>query len=41
MAARKIQSCGQDDQVSQQKMMEKVKAPVLWKRKCEEVDKSE
>jgi hypothetical protein len=41
VAARKIQSCGQDDQVSQQKMMEKVKAPVLWTIKGEEVDKME
>jgi hypothetical protein len=41
VAARKNQSCGQDDQVSQKKVMEKVKAPALWTIKWEEVDESE
>ena len=40
-AARKKQICGHNDQVGQQKVLEKVKAPVLWKRKCEEVDKND
>ena len=41
VAARKKRICGHDDQVGQQISDGERKAPVLWKRKCEEVDKSE
>jgi len=36
MEARKTESCGSDDQLSQQKMVDKVKAPVLWTIQWEE-----
>jgi len=41
VSARKNQNCGPDDQVSQQKVVEKGKAPVLWTIQWEEVDKNE
>ncbi len=41
MEARKTQNCGSDDQMSQQKVVEKGKAPVLWTIQWEEVDKNE
>jgi hypothetical protein len=39
--ARKNKNWGPKDQVSQQKVMKKRKAPVLWTIQCEEVDKNE
>ncbi len=39
-AARENQDCGQEDQGSKKRLMEKVKAPVLWTIKWEEVDKN-